>query len=159
MPTVHYRTMANHGFNFWSWGVFDPPPNLQGKPAIGVYRVLWHPKTGKVSSVLLRTPGCCELTDATDARKSKPPVVRAAAGTLDGKAPLKVEFNAEATDADGDAILWTSWDFDGSDGVGFDATGSKVAHTFEKPGTYVVSVTAMDATGLPGRDHLRVRVR
>ena len=160
IPTVHHRTLANHGFNFWSWGVFDPPPNLKGKPSIGTYRVLRHPETGKVSSVVLHTPGACELADATDERLrySKPPSAKAKASVLSGKAPLKVDFTATATDPDGDRILWMSWDFDGSDGVGADATGPKASHTFTRAGRFVVSLVAMDATGRPGRDHVRIAV-
>ena len=160
VPTVHYRYMANQGFIFWSWGVYDPPANLKGKSAIGVYRLLWHPESKEVTSVMLHTPGCCELTDAKDerVRYSKPPVVKASATALTGKAPLKVDFSAAVSDPDGDKILWYSWDFDGSDGVGFDATAHTVSYTFEKPGKYVVSLTVMDATGQLGRQHLRIRV-
>jgi hypothetical protein len=159
MPSVHYHYMANHGFIFWSWGAFDPPLNYK-KGAIGVYRVLRHPQTGKVSSVLLHTPGACELTDVTDERTrySQPPAAKAGASVLAGKAPLKVDFTATAKDSDGDAILWYAWDFDGSNGVQFDATGPQATHTFTKPGKYIVSLTAMDATGQPGIAHLRVNV-
>jgi hypothetical protein len=158
VPTVHYRYLANHGFNFWSWGVFDPPPNLKGKPSIGVYRLIWQPKSDKVNSVLLHTPGACELTNGVDVRTSRPPRVQARASVLRGRAPLKVDFAAAASDPDGDALLWYAWDFDGSNGVTFDATTDKVAHTFDKPGNYVVSLTVMDATGLPAHDHLRIAV-
>jgi hypothetical protein len=161
MPTVHHRYLANHGFNFWSWGVYDPPGNLKGKPPIGVYRLIWHPETKKVSGVLLHTPGCCELVDAKDERRrySKPPVVTATASAVSGKTPLKVEFTATAVDPDGDKILWYSWNFDGSDGVGFDGSGATASHSFDRPGKYVISVTAMDATGVPSQDHVRVDVR
>ncbi len=160
-PTVHHRYLANYGFNFWSWGVFDPPKNLKGKPSIGVYRLIEHPTTGKITGVVLHTPGACELTDAKDerVRYSKPPHAKAAASTRTGKAPLTVQFTATAKDPDGNEILWYAWDFDGSNGVRFDAAGSQTSHTFEKPGNYVVSLTAMDATGQPGYAHIRVSVR
>ncbi len=161
MPTVHYRYMANHGFNFWSWGVFDLPVNLKEKPAIGVYRLLWHPEARTVSSVVLHTPGCCELTDATDERlrSSAPPVARARASADRGTAPLVVDFSARARDAEGNAILWYTWDFDAADGAGVDAVGPRARHTFRQPGTYMVSLSAMAATGLPGRDHLKIVVK
>jgi len=160
VPTAHYRLMANQGFIFWSWGAFDPPSNYK-RGSIGVYRVLWHPQTKKVSSVILHTPGACELTGVKDerARYSKPPATKAKASVLVGKAPLQIEFTGAATDPDGDKILWYSWDFNGADGIQFDATGSKAKHTFTKPGKYVVSFTAMDATGQPGRAHVRIIVK
>ncbi|MCH7725138.1 MAG: PKD domain-containing protein [Planctomycetes bacterium] len=160
LPTVHHRYMANHGFIYWSWGVFDPPKTIKGKPSIGVYRLLSHPETKKVSGVVLHTPGACELTGAKDERPrySKPPIAKATASRVSGKAPLTVDFTASATDPDNDRILWYSWDFKGTDGIQFDATGAKVSHTFDQPGKYVVSLTVMDATGQPGVAHVRINV-
>ena len=48
-----------------------------------------------------------------------------------------------------------SWNF----GDGTTGTGSPVAHTFATPGTYVVSVTASDSAGNPGRIPPRRRSR
>ena len=64
----------------------------------------------------------------------------------------------QAADPDGDALLWYTWDFDAADGAGVDDVGKTAARLFKKPGTYVVSATAMDATGVPGRWHLRITV-
>ena len=161
LPTVHHQHLANRGFIFWSWGVFQPPADLKGKPSIGVYRLLRNPVTKKVSSVVLHTPGCCERTGATGERLrySQPPKVQARADVLKGQAPLKVAFQSTVTDPDGDRILWRVWDFNGADGVNVDATGAVATHTFTKPGKYVVSLVAMDATGQPGRVHLRIHVK
>jgi PKD repeat protein len=82
--------------------------------------------------------------------------VQARADVLKGKAPLKVAFQSTATDPDGDRILWRAWDFNGAN---VDATGAAATHTFTKPGKYVVSLVAMDATGQPGRVHLRIHVK
>ena len=160
LPTVHHWHLANRGFIFWSWGVFQPPSDLKGKPSNGVYRLLQHPVTKKVSSVVLHTPGCCERTGAVEERLryNQSPKVRVQANVLSGKAPLKVTFQSTATDPDGDRILWRAWDFNGTDGVGVDAIGDSATHTFNKPGKYVVSLVAMDATGQPGRAHLRINV-
>jgi len=161
LPTAHYRFLANHGFIFWSWGVFEPPPDLKAKPSIGVYRLLHHPVTKNVTSVVLHTPGCCERTGAKgeSLRYSRPPRVVARASALSGKVPFTVKFQSTATDPEGHRILWRTWDFDGRDGVGVDASGSNVAYTFKQPGRYVVSTVAMDATGQPGRAHLRIHVK
>jgi len=160
LPTMHYRYLSNHGFIFWSWGVFDPPANLKGKPAVGVYRIVWHPRTREVSSVVLHTPGACELIDALDERLrySRAPGAKIKASRISGKAPLKVRFRGSARDPDGDKIIWYFWDFDGADGVQFHAAGKRASHVYAKPGTYVVSLTAMDTTGQPGRAHVRVQV-
>lgn len=160
LPTVHHQHLANHGFIFWSWGVFQPPVDLKGKPAIGVYRLLGHPITKKVSSVVLNTPGCCERTGAKGERfrYSQRPSVQVRASVFSGKAPLKVTFQSTVTDEDEDQILWRAWDFNGADGVKVDATGATATHTFTQPGKYVVSLVAMDATGQPGRAHLRIHV-
>jgi hypothetical protein len=50
-----------------------------------------------------------------------------------------VTFVATATDADGDALLYT-WDF----GDGTTDFGSPIAHTFTAPGTYLVTLTVSD---------------
>ena len=109
---------------------------------------------------MLHTPGCCERTGATGERLrySQSPKVQARADVLKGRAPLKVAFQSTVTDPDGDRILWRVLDFNGVDGVNVDATGAVATHTFTKPGKYVVSLVAMDATGQPGRAHLRIHV-
>ena len=70
---------------------------------------------------------------------------------------LKTHMDPSA-DPERDKILWYSWDFDGRDGVQFEATGPRTLHTFHQPGKYVVSCTAMDATGQPGHAHIRISV-
>ena len=161
MPTVHQRYMANHGFIFWSWGVFDPPTNLKRTPSVGAYRIVTHPETKAVTSIVLHTPGACELVDATDEslRYSRPPAVEIKARKLTGKAPFKISFKASAQDPDGHKILWYSWDFDASNGLQADATDKRTKHTFTKPGKFIISLTAMDETGVPGVAHVRVVIR
>ncbi|HUR61115.1 MAG TPA: PKD domain-containing protein [Candidatus Thermoplasmatota archaeon] len=64
-----------------------------------------------------------------------------------GKAPLKVRFTLNATDADGDRLSYTL-DFDGNgtvDAKGANATfPAGVNHTYAKPGVYNVTYTVTD---------------
>jgi PKD repeat protein len=85
--------------------------------------------------------------------RGRPPVIaKAAASSTGGPAPLKVDFQAEADDADGE-VLEYFWSFD--DGTfGFD--GSNLANTrnvrspsktFMTPGRYTVRLTVIDNQG------------
>ena len=73
------------------------------------------------------------------------PVVDIAADPGRGQAPLAVQFQAAATDPDGDeSKLVYRWNFG-------DDTGSSFAqnpkHTYMTPGTYQATVTVTDAAG------------
>lgn len=50
--------------------------------------------------------------------------------------------------ASGGAGLKYSWDFDSADGVHEDAIGRKVTYRYRKPGSYIVSLTVSDPTGV-----------
>ena len=58
------------------------------------------------------------------------------------KVTLKARGYAGAT------ILKYDWDFDNKDGIQVDASGPAVTRTFNKPGTYKVTVTVKDFYGL-----------
>ena len=58
-----------------------------------------------------------------------------------GAAPLAVQVNAAATDADGDKLTYR-WDFDG-DGQA-DSSGASAGRVFAQPGTYEPEVTVSD---------------
>jgi cytochrome c len=78
-------------------------------------------------------------------RGNRAPVARLVASETAGKQPLVLTFDAGAsTDADGDALKFV-WSIAGKEQT---AGGAKFAHTFEQPGSYEVSVTAIDAAGL-----------
>ncbi len=60
-----------------------------------------------------------------------------------------IEFDASATsDPDGDVIISYKWDF----GDGNDQRGKRVSHSFNRPGTYTVRLTAMDSHGAYSSD-------
>ena len=90
---------------------------------------------------------CATSTDTLRVLVNTPPEVDAgfARDTLVGAAHDVLVFDAtSATDADGHGLAIT-WDF----GDGVTATGAIVRHAYAAPGSYTVTVTARDSTGLP----------
>ena len=72
----------------------------------------------------------------------QPPVANASADTTSGEAPLTVQFQSNASDADG-SVVQTAWTYD-------DGTFSLAADptkTFEVPGLYHVQLTVSDDDG------------
>jgi len=77
-------------------------------------------------------------------RGNRGPVAKLAASETAGKQPLALTFDATASsDPDGDALTFV-WSVAGREQPG---TGAKFSHTFEQPGSYEVTVTALDASG------------
>jgi PKD repeat protein len=69
-------------------------------------------------------------------------------GSVKGNVPLKVAFDASgSTDSDKNIVDY-EWDF-GIEGA--KQTGQKVEYTFEKAGTYTVSLTVRDSTKLESK--------
>jgi PKD repeat protein len=83
------------------------------------------------------------------------PVAMAAAPDYSSNyAPLYVGFSGSgSTDADGSVDTW-SWDFGDGDSSG----GVLADHTFDAPGTYVVTLTVTDNDGLSDSDSLNIVV-
>ncbi|MFB6721257.1 ThuA domain-containing protein [Kribbella sp. NPDC056345] len=82
------------------------------------------------------------------------PAVTVEASTTQGKAPLKVDFTAAATDPEGDLPLTYAWSF----GDGGTATGASVSHTYTTAGTHTAVVTVTDARGAAGTAKVVVTV-
>ena len=77
-------------------------------------------------------------------RGNRAPVARISASETAGKQPLALTFDAAASsDPDGDALKFV-WSIAGKEHSG---DGAKFAHTFDQPGSYEVSVSALDASG------------
>lgn len=82
-----------------------------------------------------------------DLIKARHPVPRAgAARTVKVGTPVSFDGSA-STDPDGQIVKY-AWDFDHNNGVGEDATGAKVTHTFAKAGVYQVTLTVTDNHGI-----------
>ena len=74
------------------------------------------------------------------------PEITSATATPDvGEAPLEVDFDVEATDADGDDLTY-AWDF-GVAGTSDTASTATASWTYPEPGTYTATVTVEDSTG------------
>ena len=75
---------------------------------------------------------------------NEPPTVTATAEPQSGAAPLRVRFEATATDPDGPAReLEYAWDF----GDGERAFGRRAAHRYLEPGEHTATVTVTDGGG------------
>ncbi|WBQ08108.1 ThuA domain-containing protein [Kribbella sp. CA-293567] len=82
------------------------------------------------------------------------PNVSITATPVQGKAPLKVDFTAAATDPEGDVPLSYVWSF----GDGATATGATVSHTYTTAGTHDATVTVTDSKGAAGTSYVRIKV-
>ncbi len=68
------------------------------------------------------------------------------AGPAAGDTGVAVSFNClGSSDPNGDDLTCT-WDFDDSDGIGTDATGDTVSHTYTAADTYIVTLTVDDGS-------------
>lgn len=77
------------------------------------------------------------------------------ANTIEGKAPLTVNFDL---DLDGGTPPY-KWKWDFGDGQKASDADPKLAHVYEKPGTYMVEVTIDDAGGDSDFDILEIEVK
>ncbi|MBI2077600.1 MAG: PKD domain-containing protein [Euryarchaeota archaeon] len=87
-----------------------------------------------------------------------PPRVVARATPDDGQAPLRVQFDANATDPDGDNLTY-SWDFDVNDGIQNQSSQQRTTHEYESPGEYTATVTVRDTKGARSTESLSITVR
>ncbi|MGY4706807.1 PKD domain-containing protein [Candidatus Bipolaricaulota sp. J31] len=63
----------------------------------------------------------------------------------------EITFIPDVTDPDGDAIVWSRWDFgDGTDPIVRDGPPETVTHTYPDGGTFTVTLTVRDARGVEG---------
>ncbi|MET0415161.1 MAG: PKD domain-containing protein, partial [Actinoplanes sp.] len=86
--------------------------------------------------------------------ENAPPQVRAVATPAAGTAPVTVEFDGTATDAEGDTPLTYAWDF----GDGGTATTLDASHTYTVPGTFTATLTVTDSRGAKSYANVPVRV-
>ncbi|MDA0638777.1 ThuA domain-containing protein, partial [Nonomuraea sp. MCN248] len=89
---------------------------------------------------------------ATDNQR---PVVTATATPVTGVAPLTVDFEATATDPEGDPITY-KWNF-GVNGAP-EPTTAEASHTYTAPGTYTAVVTVSDDKGASATAQVQVKV-
>ena len=85
--------------------------------------------------------------------KNIPPSLRVKPNPREGTAPLTVQFSASATDEDG-RISSLVWSF----GDGSKSTKVNPRHTFNAPGKYTATLTAVDDKGATSRRNLVITV-
>jgi PKD repeat protein len=138
------------GWQNWTT-VSTPLPNgLQGTHTL--YVVFTHPTN---------TGGLMNLNwfqvHGKGASVSAPPEVSATATPETGQAPLAVQFNATATDPEGEALSYL-WDF-GVTGTTTDtSTQEDPTYKYTNAGTYTAKVTVTDAKGIKSSATVGVRV-
>ncbi|MEM1184451.1 MAG: DUF1800 family protein [Planctomycetota bacterium] len=85
-----------------------------------------------------------ERTLAVTVRPDAPPIARFSIDPFLGEAPLPVTFDARASSDVLNNVASYSWSF----GDGASATGAVAQHTFASPGSYRVTLTVTDDSGL-----------
>jgi hypothetical protein len=75
--------------------------------------------------------------------RRRPPAIAAVHAPLAGTTGASLPFTADVADPDGDPVQ-VKWDF----GDGAAGSGSATSHAYAAPGTYQVTVTAIDSVGL-----------
>ena len=75
--------------------------------------------------------------------RRRPPAIAAVHAPVAGTTGASLPFTADVADPDGDPVQ-VKWDF----GDGASGSGSATSHAYAAPGTYQVTVTAIDSVGL-----------
>ncbi len=102
-------------------------------------------------------PGCYSPSDTDEFNENTAPVADAGDDQSAAVAEI-VWLNGEGSyDPDGQPLNY-SWDFDANDGIGQDATGTRVQTAYHIAGQYTVTLTVDDGLGLTGTDTVLVTV-
>lgn len=172
----HDRYFSNTGHLNWGWdfveertmGQFLPRDVwAQVKPryylwrAVNGVRQLRDPRTGLhrcVPTTLTMYLSGARHADPYHSEldlRALPPKLSLQANHKNGKAPLTVKFRAETA---GKNVQWVQWTFDAVKGLTADALEREPTHTYEKPGKYLVSLTAVSASGMVSHAHTVIEV-
>jgi PKD repeat protein len=84
-----------------------------------------------------------EVTITVNPPTNHPPVASPTAEPNSGDAPLMVQFDADASDPDGDPITY-NWDFGDPSSPDNTSTAAEPSHEYQTPGIYIVSLTVSD---------------
>ena len=114
------------------------------------YAYSWTPTTGGTYTVKARATDNDGATDDSESitvtvidNTPKPPVAVISASPNSGFAPLNVSFNGSGSTDPNNNISTYVWTISGTN-----YSGVTKSHTFNTPGTYAVTLTVTDATGL-----------
>ena len=89
-------------------------------------------------------------------RSNEPPTAVIAAQPVQGRAPLRVEFDASGSSGNG-TIAESLWTFETGTNEGR-ANGARVEHTFETSGIHTVRLKVVDEAGLAGTAEIAITV-
>ncbi len=111
-------------------------------------RTGWLVKAGAIGLLAVTLAGCGLLAG------NQAPVAVVEASSIEGDAPLTVEFDGTPSFDEDDVIVAYDWAF----GDGGRATGPSVAHTFTSEGLYRVRLTVTDQFGATDTDVVEITV-
>jgi large repetitive protein len=139
----------------YKWEFGDAPGSALGAEADHTYL---SPGTFTAKVTVTDAGGATDTEEITITVTNPPgnraPAVEAAALPASGQAPLEVQFSAQGSDPDGDALSY-AWDFgDGS----AEAKGRRARHVYTQTGTFSAKVTATDKAGNTATDAVEVVV-
>jgi PKD repeat protein len=139
----------------YRWEFGDAPGSALGAEAEHTYLA---PGTFTATLTVTDAGGATDTEEititVTDPPGNRAPTVKAAALPASGQAPLEVQFSAQGSDPDGDALSY-AWDFgDGS----AEAKGRRARHVYTQTGTFSARVTATDKAGNTATDTVEVVV-
>ena len=139
---VYYSATAEDGTVILDWTYSNP----EGIPAINSAICMdilplagsYYPVSGNAAEIVLRSFTYTPYDSSWTEPKQKP-VASFSASTTSGSVPLKVAFTDKSTGVP------TSWNWNFGDGTS--STEKNPTHTYSKPGTYAVTLTATNAAG------------
>jgi PKD repeat protein len=108
-----------------------------------------------VATTLPPPPPAAPPPPSTDKAGAEPLAIFLDANTIEGKAPLTVNFDL---DLDGGTPPY-KWKWDFGDGQNSVEANQGLSHVYDKPGTYMVEVTIDDAGGDSDFDILEIEVK
>jgi len=115
-----------------------------------------EPKKAPPAAPAPTTPPAAAATPPSTAKAGVEPLaIFLDANTIEGKAPLTVNFDL---DVDGGTAPY-KWKWDFGDGQKATDANPKLVHVYDKPGTYMVEVTIDDAGGDSDFDILEIEVK
>ena len=104
------------------------------------------------------TGGLIDINRTTVSIENLPPEITDVQGPAKVEVGKKATFTVEAVDADGE-VNEHGWDFDATDGITFEMTGTEVTTKFGRAGTFNVTCIVRDDDGGQTVVHLVVKVK
>ncbi len=155
ISTVQSNVVADDGtIELWIWITLAGPEVANAGDTIRLETTVYHLEDGATHDVTIASGAT--FTIGINHR----PVVDFSWSPVEPTWEDEITFTPTVSDPDGDAIVWSRWDFgDGSDPVVRDGPPESVTHTYPDGGTFTVTLTVRDARGLTGSKEKEIHVR